>query len=163
MQRVLVLTALLVPLSAPVPGPVATAPHGATFTAHLIGDEQLPPVDTLAVGQTVLRLSRNGDELHYRLVVANIEDVLQSHIHLAPAGANGPIVAWLYPDGPPPVPIPGRFDGVLATGTITAADLLGPLAGGTLEDLIEAIETGGAYVNVHTAQNPGGEIRGQLH
>ena len=33
----------------------------------------------------------------------------------------------------------------------------------TLEDVLEKMRTGGAYVNVHTTQFPGGEIRGQIH
>ena len=38
-----------------------------------------------------------------------------AHIHLAPTpGANGGIVVWLYPSGPPASLIPGRSDGVLA-------------------------------------------------
>ena len=63
----------------------------------------------------------------------------------------------------------GRFDGVLATGTITAADLVAPLAGHPLSDLVAAIQSGHAYVNVHTNDGvaptntgpgdfPGGEI-----
>ena len=40
-------------------------------------------------------------ELEYKLIAANIENVLQAHIHMAPAGINGPIVAWLYPSAPP--------------------------------------------------------------
>jgi len=36
------------------------------------------------------------------------------------------------------------------------------LAGMTLRDLLNEIKDGNAYVNVHTTQNPAGEIRGQL-
>ena len=32
----------------------------------------------------------------------------------------------------------------------------------TIDDVIQAISAGAAYVNIHTSQNPGGEIRGQL-
>ena len=47
-------------------------------------------------------------------------------------------------------------------GTITSADLKGPLSGKQISDLIRLIQDGKAYVNVHTDQNPNGEIRGQL-
>ncbi len=47
-------------------------------------------------------------------------------------------------------------------GTSTSADLIGPLAGKQVADLIRLIEDGKAYVNVHTHQNSNGEIRGQL-
>jgi hypothetical protein len=59
--------------------------------AHLSTDEEVPPVDTLAQGQTVFRLSRDGSELHHRLIVANIEEVLMAHIHLASSDGLG----WL--------------------------------------------------------------------
>jgi hypothetical protein len=39
---------------------------------------------------------------------------------------------------------------------------MGPLAGGSLDDLVHLIRTGQAYVNVHTEQYPAGEIRGQI-
>ena len=58
--------------------------------------------------------------------------------------------------------IEGRTDGILAQGTITEDDLIGSLAGSSLSDLIELMASGGAYVNVHTTQNRGGEIRGQI-
>lgn len=132
------------------------------FTAHLTGAEEVPPVETAATGQTVFQLSRDGTEISYRLIAANIENVTQAHIHLGPAGVNGPVVVWLYPEGPPAQLIPGRFDGVLATGTFTEANLVGPLAGESLEDLLDAMRAGSTYVNVHTSQFPGGEIRGQI-
>jgi hypothetical protein len=132
------------------------------FRAHLSGSEEVPPVDTRAQGQAVFRLSADGTELHFKLIVANIENVTQAHIHLAPAGANGPVVVWLYPDAPPAQLIPGRFNGVLAEGVITEANLVGQLAGQELSALIDELEAGNAYVNVHTSQFPPGEVRGQI-
>jgi hypothetical protein len=132
------------------------------FITHLSGDEEVPPVDTKAQGLAVFRLNKDSTELHYKLIVANIENVVQAHIHVAPAGVNGPVVAFLYPNAPPPVLIPGRSNGVLAEGTITSADLVGPLAGMSLEDLLDEMRSGNTYVNVHTSQFPMGEMRGQI-
>ena len=146
-----------------VPAFGVAAEQSGAFRAHAHGGEEVPPVDTRAQGQASFRLSEDGSELHYRLNVANIHDVLQSHIHQAPVGENGPIVAWLYPSTPPAMLIPGRFQGVLAEGTITAADLVGPLEGMDLEALLDDLRSGNAYVNVHTSANPPGEIRGQIH
>jgi len=52
---------------------------------------------------------------------------------------------------------------LLAEGTITASDLVGPLAGQPLSALIEAMRAGNTYVNVHTVQFPAGEIAGQIY
>jgi hypothetical protein len=156
---------LLVFLIATVGTAAADSPNN--FRTHLSGGAEVPtPVDTHAQGQAIFQLSKDGTEMHYKLITANIEDLFMAHIHLAPAGQNGPIVVWLY-GTPPPEPdddlIPGRFDGVLAEGTITAGDLVGPLAGESLSALVDAIEEGNTYVNVHTIDFPGGEIRGQIH
>lgn len=154
----LLVTALLL-LSAPA---TLGAGPGHNFRAHLSGGEEVPANDSAATGQAIFKLDRTSEVINYRIIVANIENVTQAHIHLAPAGSNGGVVVWLYPDGPPAQLIPGRSDGVLATGTITAADLVGGLAGLDLSDLVEAMRTGNAYVNVHTSQFPGGEIRDQI-
>lgn len=140
----------------------AAVAQDRNFRTHLSGQEEVPPADTRAQGQATFQLSRDGLSLRFRLNVANIENVTQAHIHLAPAGQNGGVVVWLYPSAPPPVLIEGRFQGVLAAGVITAADLVGALVGQTLDDLVAEMEAGGAYVNVHTEQFPGGEIRGQI-
>jgi hypothetical protein len=141
-------------------GGVAAQPR--TSVAHLSSSEEVPTNDSRATGQAIFRLSRDGTSIHYRLIVANIHDVTMAHIHLAPVGVNGPVVAWLYPEGPPPQLLPGRTSGVLATGTITAADLVGPLAGESLDALVAQLAAGNGYVNVHTSAFPGGEIRGQI-
>lgn len=135
------------------------AGHPAT---HLAGAEEVPPADTRAQGQAFFRLSPDGSALSYTLIVANIENVLMAHIHIGAPGVNGGVAVWLYPSAPPPALIEGRSDGVLARGEITDASLVGPLAGMTLADLLGEIAAGNAYVNVHTSQYPGGEIRGQL-
>jgi hypothetical protein len=130
--------------------------------AHLSSDQEVPVNDSRATGQAIFQLRNGGAELHYKLIVANIENVVMAHIHVAPAGVNGPVVLWLYPEGPPPQLIPGRFNGVLAQGTVTSNDLVGPLAGMELSDLAALMLAGETYVNVHTQQYPGGEIRGQI-
>lgn len=130
------------------------------FATHLSGDEA--GVDTKAQGQAIFHLSKDGTELKYKLIAANIENITMAHIHFAPAGQNGPIVVWLYPSTPPAQLIPGRFNGVLAIGTITASDLIGPLAGLPLDALITNMTADNTYVNLHTAQNTAGEIRGQI-
>lgn len=142
---------------------LAAETNQRNFKAHLKGENEVPSVETNAQGQATFKLSQDGESIHYKLIVANIENVLMAHIHNAPAGQNGGVIVWLYPSSPPPQLIEGRFQGVLAEGTITADDLVGNLAGQTLEDLLGEIKAGNTYVNVHTSQNPGGEVRGQIN
>lgn len=128
------------------------------FVAPLAGGNEVPAVDSAGTGVAVFQLSADGSELGYRLNVANLDGVTQSHIHVGAPGANGPVVAFLFgfdSDGASP-------NGRLAEGTITSADLIGPLAGATIADLADVLRSGGAYVNVHTFDNPPGEIRGQI-
>ena len=132
------------------------------FHAHLDGKDQVPPAKTKAQGEALFNLSKDGDSIHYKITVANIENVTMSHIHEGAVGANGSVVVWLYPSAPPPKLISGKSNGVLAEGTITSASLVGPLEGKSLTDLVNDIKSGKAYVNVHTSQYPGGEIRGQI-
>ena len=137
---------------------------------HLSGDEEVPVRVTNAQGQALFKLSDDGTQLHYKLIVANIDNVVQAHIHLAQPGVNGNIVVFLYGLVPPGG---GRSDGVLAEGTITSANLINDLVGQPLSALIAQMEAGNAYVNVHTNDGvaptntgpgdfPGGEIRGQI-
>jgi hypothetical protein len=145
-------------------------PTPTIFVTHLEGAQEVPPRDTDATGQAVFRLSPSGTALSYKLIVANIENVVAAHIHLGDAGVNGPVVAFLA--GPFP-PAGGLSNGLLGQGTITSANLVGPLAGMDLSVLVAAMLDGGTYVNVHTNDGvdptntgagdfPGGEIRGQV-
>jgi hypothetical protein len=144
---------------------VAAAGLNDRWNAHATGDNEVPvPTGSQAQAQANFKLSDDGLSLSYKLNVGNIENVTQAHIHMAPAGSNGMIVVWLYPNTPPlqPTLIPGRSSGTLGEGTITAANLTGPLSGQPLSALVNAINAGNAYVNVHTSQFPPGEVRGQV-
>lgn len=132
------------------------------FKAHLSGKQEVPSVETMATGEAIFKLSKDGMMLSYKLIVANIDSVMMAHIHLAPMGMNGGVVVWLYPSTPPPVMIPGTTNGILEQGTITADNLVGALAGHPLSDLVDSLSIGHGYVNVHTPSNKGGEIRGQI-
>ena len=138
--------------------------------APLSGGEEVPPNDSKARGNATFDVSDDGTEITFKLIVANIDNVVAAHIHVAPVGTNGSVVAFLYgtvaPGG-------GPVSGVLSEGTITAANLVGPLAGQPLSALLSAMQAGNAYVNVHTNDGvnppntgpgdiPGGEIRGQI-
>ena len=125
---------------------------------HLTGAEEVAAVVTGAQGQATFKIADDGQSIEYKLNVSNLDGVIQSHIHVGAAGVNGPVVVFLFG------PVPGGVDaeGRLASGTFTSANLVGPLAGHPLSDLIDAIESGNAYVNVHTVAHTGGEIRGQL-
>ncbi|MGH7321046.1 MAG: CHRD domain-containing protein [Candidatus Rokuibacteriota bacterium] len=106
-----------------------------------------------------------GTELSFKLIVANIEDINQAHIHCGAAGVAGPVVAFLY--GLNPVVSP---DGILSEGTVTAASVIPrpdsvacPGGVANFAALLAKMQSGDAYVNVHTLANLAGEIRGQIH
>jgi hypothetical protein len=141
-----------------------------TATTHLLGENEVPARETPAVGQAVIHVNHDTTEIRYVLNVTNIENVVASHIHVGAAGTNGPVVAFLYGNVPPGG---GRVNGRLASGAITAANLVGPMLGASLQDLVAAMTAGNTYVNVHTNDGvaptntgagdfPGGEVRGQL-
>lgn len=149
-------------------GALAAPPAATNFVSPLTGDEEVPAVDTDATGNAVYKLDEAAGELHFKLIVANIEDVTQAHIHCGAAGVNGPVVVFLFPDAPPPDP-GVTVNGILAQGTRTNADVIprpdSPQCPGgvsNFDDVIAKMRGGDAYTNVHTVANPGGEIRGQI-
>jgi hypothetical protein len=129
------------------------------FNASLSGKNEVPERDTNAVGEVIVTISKDETSVHYKVIVANIENVVASHFHMAPANTNGGVVRGIF-QNPNPQPS-GPMNGILAEGDITAENLTGALAG-NLPGFINAIRSGNIYVNVHTMAYPGGEIRGQL-
>ena len=122
------------------------------IVVNLSGSEEVPPVQTEATG--VAEFIPGEDSVAYSVNATNIQGVTAGHIHLGERGENGPIVVTLFKYDSP-------MNEVSETGTITADKLEGPLAGKQLSDLGAAGANGTLYVNIHTEQNPNGEIRGQ--
>jgi hypothetical protein len=156
---------------------VAAALEAFNFNSPADGAQEAPvPRETPASGNAIYRLNDAGTAIRYKLMVDDIENVFMAHIHQGPRGSTGPIVVWLYPSTTPDQPAPpngGPIEGVIARGTIQATDLVGPLAGHPLSDLVALLRSGGAYTNVHTSDGdttlnegpgdfPAGEIRGQI-
>ncbi|WP_458746444.1 CHRD domain-containing protein [Candidatus Nitrosocosmicus sp. T] len=126
------------------------------FATNMTGQEQVPPIDTQAIGEAMLVQDLPLNQtIHYFVNVTGIEGVTQGHIHSGAQGENGPIVVTLFNFESPQ-------NEVLLNGTIAATNLEGPMEGSEISGLITAMQNGTTYVNVHTEQNPDGEIRGQL-
>ena len=133
-----------------------------TLRANLNGGEETPAIlNTGAVGTVEVSVDATNREVAVTLKVFNLPTPASAgHIHIGPKGIGGPTVLNFPPS------LVGR------TGDFTMTFRLGDTAGvfiarpaigiNTIEDAIQAIVGGNAYVNVHTTQNPGGEIRGQL-
>jgi hypothetical protein len=128
------------------------------FTATLSGKDEVAPKDTKATGTGEFTLSSDGKTMTYKVDVKDIDKATMAHIHQGKTGENGPVVVTLFKAATPT----GPKSGVLAQGNITSDKLEGPLKGKQISDLVKLIEDGNAYANVHTEQNPKGEIRGQI-
>ena len=135
------------------------------FKSPLNSSEEVPPNDSTAAGFASFTISEDEQSITYRLIVANINDVTQSHIHCGAPGVNGPVIVFLFGFNPVGV----TENGILAEGTITNANVIpradSPACPGgvaNLAELIAKIRSGNAYTNVHTIALPGGEIRGLI-
>jgi hypothetical protein len=124
--------------------------------ASLSGQEEVPPVDTQATGMAEFTpVIPTNETVDFNVNATNIQGVTAGHIHQGAVGENGEVVVPLFNFDTPQ-------DMVSENGTITAEMLTGPMEGMTIADLINAMKEGNTYVNIHTEQNPNGEIRGQL-
>ncbi len=149
MKRLLVLVAASVSLLA-LPGAVAAQQQ--TCTASLSGAQEVPPVTTDASGSATVTISSDGSSISYRVSYQGLSGAASaSHIHFGARGENGPVILPLDV-GPSPF-----------SGTLTQADLQrAPNGPQSFAAAVTEIRQGDMYVNIHTAANPGGEIRGQL-
>jgi CHRD domain len=150
---------------------VAVAGANRNWSTHADGSLEVPARDTQGQAQAIFNLSKDGSEIEYKLIASNIENIVQAHIHAGIPGVNGDIIVFLYglvaPGG-------GRTNGVLSEGTFTADDFIGRFENVlTLDQLVEMMDSGAAYVNVHTNDGiaptntgpgdfPGGEVRGDI-
>jgi len=155
----------LIAVSAFVPGPPVTK----KFVATLSGREEVPARDTSAKGFATFFWDAAAGGLGYSLSVHDINNVVASHIHCAAPGVNGPIGVTLFMG----TAGSGPAEGVIAQGTLTSPDAGNACGWTSMLAVVAAIQSGNAYVNVHTNDGvaptntgpgdfPGGEIRGQV-
>jgi hypothetical protein len=154
------LSAVIV-LALPAPGLADDeAPAALGYQSIMIGLAQVPPVPSVGRGLANYLITEDSATLYYSVQVLDVSSTItMAHIHLGRAGQNGDVVANLCGAGSAPA---CAAQGVIATGSVTASSLVGPLAGHPLSDLIVAMSSGGAYTNVHTSNFPNGEIRGTV-
>jgi hypothetical protein len=136
------------------------APAALGYQSVMIGLSQVPPVASVGRGLASYLITEDSATLYYSVQVLDVSSTItMAHIHLGHTGQNGDVVVNLCGAGNTPACAP---QGVIATGTVTASSLVGPLAGHPVSDLIVALTSGGTYTNVHTSNFPSGEIRGQV-
>jgi CHRD domain-containing protein len=148
-----------------------TTGHGQnTVREQLSGFAETPlALSTPAGGQFRLQIDNEAQEITWRLSYADFPTVVtQAHVHFGSPAQTGGISFFLCsnlgngPAGTQACPAAPAT----VTGTITAADIIGPagqgIAAGEFAEIVTAIHAGLTYVNVHTTAFPAGEIRAQL-
>jgi hypothetical protein len=129
------------------------------------------PISTTGTGTFEASLNGAGDEISYTLTYSDLEGVLvtngvvtAAHIHFGQRAVGGGVIAFLCGGGGKPACPPSP---ATVTGTITAADIVGPTGQGieaaSFDEAVRAIRAGAVYANVHTTRWPAGEIRGQVN
>jgi hypothetical protein len=130
------------------------------FRALLEGANEVPPVVTDSSGSCFAVLNAAETELALGCTYRGFEPVEPgpgagaAHVHKAPVGVNGPIVFSLEP-GLDTTAFGAGDGSIVFDGSIQSVWPLGA-------DDVTDLESGNLYVNIHSADNPGGEIRGQL-
>lgn len=151
---------------------VAAAGGGGGIHERLTGFEEPPALSTKAGGEFHARLDRRRATISYKLRYTGMADVQQVHIHLGQRAVRGGVSVWLCGNAGGPLagmpPGTQRCPPAPATirGEIRPADVVGPADQGIepreFGELVRALRAGATYVNVHSAEHPGGEIRAQL-
>ncbi len=131
-------------------------------TAELTGGNETPaPLNTGMFGTVEIGVDQANKEISVTLRVFNTPTpTTAGHIHVGAPGTPGPTILNFPPA------LNGRtgdFAMNFRVGDTPGVFIARPAAGiNTIDDAIQAVLGGNAYVNIHTTQNPGGEIRGQL-
>jgi hypothetical protein len=151
MRKLVVIAAILAaPLVLANP---AFAGDELKFETDLSGAEEVPPVVTEGVGEA--KFESDGMSVDYELKWDDLTTpAFAAHIHCGATGVNGPVGVTLFAGA-------GGTEGEVEA-TFSVPDRGNRCGWEDLSDVLGAMATGGAYVNVHTSQNPGGEIRGQV-
>jgi hypothetical protein len=132
------------------------------FSANLSGENEVPPINT---GGSATFHMEIESTITFSLSFSGLSSPLSvAHLHFAPSKVAGGVMIFLCGgDGQPASP--AATSGTI-TGTITAANVTGPttqgISAGDLDSALEAVRAGLAYANMHTANFPRGEIRGQV-
>ncbi|MGE5633847.1 MAG: CHRD domain-containing protein [Deltaproteobacteria bacterium] len=143
------------------------------FIATLSGKEVVPPVKTAATGIADFIVLDNS--VNYQINVLDAGKITSIQIHNGTMGINGDVIVTLYnkikDNGTNLIQEKmSKFSDISSTiqrsssasGNFQASDLTGPLAGKTINDLVLAMQNDETYVNVHTEDQPEGELRGQI-
>ncbi|MFC7063501.1 CHRD domain-containing protein [Halobacillus seohaensis] len=135
------------------------------FSAKLKGKNEVPPVKTEAFGVAEFVANKNCTKIKFYLEVQDIKNFIQAHIHFGSRDENGPVLAFLF--GADLMTLEEQ-NGIstrrgVITGIITDKDIVDNNVGvDDVSDLLKYMRKELTYVNAHTEQNPGGEIRGQI-
>ena len=123
------------------------------FTAELSGAQENPPVATAGSGKAEFEF--DGTSVAFELEWKDLSSTaFAAHIHCGVTGQNGPVGVTLF-SGP-------RGTEGEVKGVFIAPDPGNGCGWDDLAEVLAAMASGGAYVNIHTPNHPGGEIRGQI-
>ena len=142
----------------------AAAPsHTERFSASLSGANEVPPINT--AGTADFQMTIQQGTITFELTWAGLSAPAEvAHLHFAPTKVSGGVSIFLCGGGGQP-DCPATTEGTI-TGTITAANVTGPVAQGInpgdLDSALEAVRDGLSYANIHNDNFPSGEIRGQI-
>jgi hypothetical protein len=132
------------------------------FKALLSGYQEVPSVYTTGTGSATVQRNEAGNALIVTLNYSDLKGVASmAHIHIGQPGVSGGIVATLCgADGKPACPAAATNLSI----TLNASDVkaVQGIEAGALNQLLDALQAGALYVNVHSDKFPQGEIRGQL-
>jgi hypothetical protein len=135
----------------------------------LDGDQQIPPIETDAVGFVGLKFQDDTTRLVYNINLDNIHNVTGVSLYHKNNDQNGTLVLDLLKEGGESnrefakvseITRAGEITGTISLGGVTKEDLSGELQGKSLSDLRDLMQNGELYITVHTKNFPSGEISG---